>query len=76
MQPAGDTAAARLPDELVERCMVAQEGEVLPAYLEVRDVDVGSLAPHVLRGSRPTHRLVQWFTAVATSDDDNAIASA
>ena len=74
MQPARPILLDTFKEQLVELQVLLDIAEHLTAHLDVRDVDVGSLAQPVLRILHAAHGFVQSFTAVPTGDPDHTEA--
>ena len=74
MQPARPVLLNTLKEQLVEVQVFLDITEHLTAHLDVRDVDVGSLAQPVLRILHAAHGSIQSVTAVPTGDPDHTEA--
>lgn len=74
MQPAHAVLADTFKEQLVELEVLLDIAEHLAAHLDVRDVDVGSLAQPVLRVLHAAHGPVKFVAAVPTGDTDHTEA--
>ena len=74
MQPARPILLYTLKEQLIELQVFLDITEHLTAHLDVRDVDVGSLAQPVLRILHAAHGFIQSVTAVPTGDPDHTEA--